>query len=281
MMKATDPLHLAVAATALLLTMGAAPGAEDVSRWDGDARSAARLIAGSQQTAGVLRAGVEVRLKPGWHTYWRYPGDAGTPPQFDFKGSQNVAQVRELWPAPERIVEAGGSTIGYVRGVMFPLQVVAQDSTKPVTLRLKLNYGICEKYCAPADANVELALGKGPTSRDAALALAERRVPKKVALGEGGPLAIRLVRREDGPVRPRVIVDVAAPAGSALDLFAEGPTPHWALPVPEKIDGAPAGMQRFAFELDGLPPDTSDRGALITLTAVTPDDAIEVATRLD
>ena len=46
MMKATDPLHLAVAATALLLTMGAAPGAEDVSRWDGDARSAARLIAG-------------------------------------------------------------------------------------------------------------------------------------------------------------------------------------------------------------------------------------------
>src|SRR5262249_54896015 len=210
MMKATDPLHAAVAATALLLTMGAAPGAEDVSRWDGDARSAARLIAGSQQTAGVLRAGVEVRLKPGWHTYWRYPGDAGTPPQFDFKGSQNVAQVRELWPAPERIVEAGGSTIGYVRDVMFPLQVVARDAAKPVTLRLKLNYGICEKYCAPADANVELALGTGPASRDVALALAERRVPQKGARGEGGPPARRPGRRPGGPRRPRPPLHVPA-----------------------------------------------------------------------
>jgi len=281
MMKATDPLHMTVAACALLLATGAARAADDVSRWDGDVRSAARLIAGSQQAAGVLRGGVEIRLKPGWHTYWRYPGDAGAPPQFDFKGSQNVAQVRELWPAPERIVEAGASAIGYVRDVIFPLQVVAQDAAKPVMLRLKLNYAICEKICAPADAMGELTLAKGPASRDAALALAEERVPKKVALGEGGPLAIRLVRREDGPERPRVIVDIAAPAGSALDLFAEGPTPQWSLPLPAKIQGAPAGMQRFAFELDGLPPGESDRGAVLTLTAVTPDHAIEVATRLD
>src|SRR5262249_11331749 len=160
---------------------------------------------------------------------------------------QNVAKVRELWPAPERIVEAGGSAIGYVRDVIFPLQVVAQDAGRPVTLHLKLNYRICDNDCSPADANVELAVVYSPATLDVALALAERRVPKKVALGEGGSLAIRLVRREDGPVRPRVIVDVAAPAGSALDLFAEGPTPHWALPLPEKIDGAQAGMQRFAF----------------------------------
>ena len=33
-----------------------------------------------------MRAGIEIRLKPGWHTYWRYPGDAGVPPRFDFAG---------------------------------------------------------------------------------------------------------------------------------------------------------------------------------------------------
>ena len=48
-----------------------------------------------------------------------------------------------------------------------------------------------------------------------------------------------------------------------------------------KVDGAPAGQQRFAFELDGLPPGASDQGALLTLTATTADDAVEVATRLD
>ena len=65
------------------------------------------------------------------------------------------------------------------------------------------------------------------------------------------------------------MVDVAAPS-DAVDLFAEGPTAQWALPVPTKIDGAPTGQQRFAFELDGLPPGESDRGALLTLTATTP-----------
>jgi len=40
-------------------------------------------------------------------------------------------------------------------------------------------------------------------------------------------------------------------------------------------------VKRFAFELDGLPPGASDRGALLTLTATTPGAAVEVAIRLD
>ena len=66
-----------------------------------------------------------------------------------------------------------------------------------------------------------------------------------------------------------------------IDLFAEGPTPQWALPLPTAVDGAPAGLQRFVFELDGAPPGVKYDGALITLTAITPGDAIEVAIRLD
>jgi DsbC/DsbD-like thiol-disulfide interchange protein len=259
-----------------------ARAAEDVTRWDGDARSAARLVAGSRRAAdGALRAGVEIRLKAGWHTYWRYPGDAGVPPRFDFGASQNLKRAVALWPAPQRIVEAGGSTLGYSSDVIFPVRVEPVDAKKPVLLRLKLDYAICEKLCVPAEATVELTLGtfKGSTSGDAALAAAETRVPRAAKLGASGPLAITAVRREDSKP-PRVVVDVAAPS-DAVDLFAEGPTAQWALPVPTKIDGAPAGQQRFAFELDGLPPGESDRGALLTLTATTPGNAVEVAFRLD
>ena len=265
----------------LLVTTGAALAADDVSRWEGDARSAVRLIAGSQAKAGVLRAGVEIRLKSGWHTYWRYPGDAGVPPQFDIKGSQNVKRIDVLWPAPQRIAEAGGVAIGYTSDVIFPVQVVALDAGKPVVLRIKLDYAICEKLCVPADARLELKLAGGPASREAALAAAEARVPKKVALGDGDAFAIRTVKRVNNGTRPRVLVDVAVPAGSPVDLFAEGPTPQWALPLPAKVDGAPPGLQRFAFDLDGLPPGASDKGATLTLTATTRHQAIEVATRLD
>jgi DsbC/DsbD-like thiol-disulfide interchange protein len=278
-----------VAVAALLLQAGSvALAGDDVSRWDGDARSAARLIAGSQTadagTAGsgpILRGGVEIRLKHGWHTYWRYPGDAGVPPLFNFKESQNVKSVEVLWPAPQRITEDGGTSIGYLADLIFPLRVVPQNAAKPVTLVLKLDYAICEKLCVPAQAKIELLLGKGPASQDSALAAAEARVPQKRALGQGGRLAITSVRREAASPHPRVVVELAAPDDAAVDLFAEGPTPHWALPVPSRLDGATAGHKRFEFELDGLPSGASDRDVTLTLTAVTPQHAIEVRHRLD
>ena len=40
-------------------------------------------------------------------------------------------------------------------------------------------------------------------------------------------------------------------------------------------------IQRFAFELDGLPPGEKASGATLRLTAISGDKAIEVAFRLD
>jgi DsbC/DsbD-like thiol-disulfide interchange protein len=255
----------------------------DVSAWDGDARSAARLIAGARPAGpdAPLRAGIEIRLGRGWHTYWRYPGDAGVPPRFDFAGSQNVKAVEVLWPAPRRLPEAGLDTIGYDRDVILPLRVTPGDPARPVTLQIKLGYAVCEKLCVPAEGKAELALTGGRSAQEARLAAAEARVPRKVALGAGQTLAIRSVRREQGGARPRVLVDVAAPRGVSVDLFAEGPTDQWALPLPVAINGAASGLQRFMFELDGAPPDAKYEGALISLTAVADGDAIEVPFRLD
>src|SRR6516162_9605603 len=250
-----------------LIAAGNASAAEDASRWDGDSRSAVRLIAGSA-AGSVLRAGVEIRLKSGWHTYWRYPGDAGVPPRFDFTGSQNVKAVDVLWPAPQPIPEHDLVTIGYTGDVILPLAVVPENAAKPVKLRLKLDYAVCAALCVPAEGKAELEA-------------AEARVPKKTVLGEGTTLAIKSVRREDAAGRGRVIVDVAAPAGPRVALFAEGPTSDWALPVPKGVDGAPAGLQRFAFALDGAPPGATYDGAAIALTAVAGNIAIEVVTRLD
>ncbi|MGH6771685.1 MAG: protein-disulfide reductase DsbD domain-containing protein [Xanthobacteraceae bacterium] len=257
--------------------------ASDVSRWEGDDRSAVRLLAGSRpaQGAAELHGGVEIRLKRGWHTYWRYPGDSGVPPVFDFGRSRNVKQVDVLWPAPQRIDEAGNVSIGYVANVVFPLKVVPLDRTKPVALRLKLDYAICERLCVPVEARASIALPGGRNAQDAMLAMAEGRVPKKQSLAAAAALAIKSVRREPGPGRPRAVVDVAAPADVPVNLFVEGSSPKWALPVPSPVAGAPPGLRRFSFELDGAPPGEVYRGATITLTAVTPSAAVEVTTRLD
>ncbi len=237
-----------------LLAAGNATAGDDASRWDGDARSALRLIAGSSATPerAPTRAGIEIKLKNGWHTYWRYPGDAGVPPRFDFAGSQNVKSVEVLWPAPQRIPEQGLVAIGYTGDVILPLAIVPQNSGEPVKLRLKIDYAVCETLCVPAEGNAELTLSGGPSSHDAALAAAEARLPRKAALGDGSALAIKSVRREQAGGRARILVDVA-----------------------------PKGLQRFAFDLDGAPPGATYDGAAIALTAVADDAAIEVVTRLD
>jgi DsbC/DsbD-like thiol-disulfide interchange protein len=247
--------------------------AADVSDWSQSQHSAVRLIAGASPagSADVLRAGVEVKLAPGWKTYWRYPGDSGVPPHFDFTRSRNVASIEVAWPAPHRFTEAGGEVIGYKDGLILPLRVKPANATEPVVLDLKLDYAICEKLCVPVEATARLALHGGAGDQDEALAAAEQRVPRPVALGEGSP-AIIAVRREG----ERVVVDVAAPADMTVDLFAEGPTPDWALPLPQPVPGPDDGIRRFAFALDGLPSGAIADGAALRLTLVSPKKALEV-----
>lgn len=275
-------------ALVLLLSAAAPAAAADVSPWDNDIRSAVRLIgAGAiRETGGsVLRAGVEIRMQPGWKTYWRYPGDSGVPPVFDFAASDNVESVTVLWPAPVRFSDGGGNSIGYKAAVIFPLRVAPRDEAKPVTLRLSLDYAVCETLCVPAKAKIELALSGTAGSQEATLRAAEARVPKPGVWGEGPALMLRKAWRDTVSGKPRVLVDVAAPAGAEVDLFAEGPTPDWALPLPEPVEGAAAGTKRFAFALEGLPPGAKVQGASIKLTATsgqgTIRDAIEAVFRLD
>jgi DsbC/DsbD-like thiol-disulfide interchange protein len=286
-MFATCRLYLLpiLTAASLLGDASSVAIAADASPWDEDVQSAARLIAAqAHEVSGVrlFRAGIEIKLKQGWHTYWRYPGDSGVPPVPDFSKSQNVKSASVLYPAPSRFPDgAGGNSIGYKGDVILPVSVLPDDASQPAVLRLKFAYAVCEKLCVPAEANLELTLTGKPSSVDGEIAAAEARVPKEVRIGDAGPLAIRSARRETNSGKVRVVVDVAASAGLPVTLFAEGPTSQWALPLPEPVSGAPAGLQRFAFDLDGLPPGAKPNGAELKLTAVAGDKAVEAAFRLD
>ena len=284
MMALTFP-HIAaaglLAGSIVFLSPSSAPAADETA-WDGDANSAMRLVAsvgGAHEAAG-FQVGLEIRLAPGWKTYWRYPGDSGVPPRFDFSRSQNVKDVTVLWPAPARFNDGSGSAIGYAANVVFPLRVVPINPQAPSVVTVKIDYGVCEKVCIPVDATATLTLSPQGSVHGRRLRAAESRVPRPTTLAAAGALAVSAVHMERGE-RPRVVVDVKAPDGAAVDLFAEGPSADWALPLPEPIAGGAAGTRRFAFELDGLPSGASAKDARLTLTAVTADDAIEVAIRLD
>src|SRR5688572_24408995 len=171
--------HLALIAAASIVSAGAAH-ASSASPWSNDIRSAARLIAGNApRDSATLRAGIEIKLQPGWKTYWRYPGDSGVPPQFDFTGSENLASAEVLYPAPHSFKDEAGTSIGYKEAVIFPVRVAPRDPSKPVKLNAKIDYAVCEKLCIPAEGKAQLVLERNAATNDA-LRAAEARVPKPV-----------------------------------------------------------------------------------------------------
>ena len=114
--------------------------------------SAALIVGGvDRNDPNVAWAGVHVRLGPGWHTYWRSPGDAGAPPEFDWRGSQNVAAADVEYPAPHRITAAGMDTFGYADEVVFPVRLHLQDPQAPTHVSLKLALFVCSQICTRND----------------------------------------------------------------------------------------------------------------------------------
>ena len=273
------PMCAALIACGIAVVSGGTVCAAGESPWSEDVRSAVRLVSGANNNGDAhLRAGIEIKMQPGWKTYWRYPGDSGVPPHFDFSGSENLKTATVLYPAPHLFTDETGQSLGYKDRIIFPLVISPRQPGKPVRLRLKADYAVCEKLCVPAEGRAELTLTPGDSSQDSALAAAEARVPKQVTAAQLG----LTVRRTNNGTKPLVAVDLGAPAGNPIDLFVEGPTPQWALPIPKRSQTAPAGRAQFSFELDGLPPGVDPKGQVdLTFTVVTGERAVEVKTHLD
>jgi len=252
--------------------------AQDASPWQKGTHAAVRLLAGSR-SGPVLLGGVAVQLDPGWKTYWRTSGDSGVPPRFDFSKSDNVEAVTVLWPAPTKFDDgAGGFSLGYHDQVVLPLRIVPKTNDKPVTLRANINYAVCEKICIPVEASTELTFASVASTEDSVLFAALDTVPKPASVGDPNPLTIRDVKRES---KSTVLIDVLSPDARTVNLFVEGPTPDWALPVPKLVEHGPPGIKRFSFELDGVPPGVNPEGAALKLTLVGGDRSYEFNINLD
>jgi DsbC/DsbD-like thiol-disulfide interchange protein len=244
------------------------------------------LVSGNSNTnsAPVFQGGVEIALSPGWKTYWRYPGDAGIPPRFDWSGSENVAGVEIFYPAPKRITdESGQASIGYDERVIFPLRIRANDPAKPVLLKLKLNFATCEKLCIPAEANVSLSFAPD-ASPEAALEEAQKRVPEKQNPAKPRSLAILEAKVERGKDPEgkdnRIIVKALARTVGKLDLFAEGPGEEWTLSLPELLQNE-AGHVTFAIPLQGSRLGSNEAPPKVRLTLVAGEQAVETEIPLD
>ncbi len=140
----------------------------------------ASVLTGWQMPNGHYMAALDLQLAPHWKTYWRAPGEAGIPPTFDWAGSTNLKSVQFHWPSPQVIALNGMKSIGYLNQLVLPVEVVAQDPTKPVTLALKMDLGICHDICMPAHLTFAATL-QGAGAKDGRIESALADLPQLAA----------------------------------------------------------------------------------------------------
>lgn len=142
-------------------------GVDDIVRLD--------VLDGGLTKNGTYLGAIRLTLADGWKTYWRAPGEAGIPPQFNWKGSRNVGELSITWPTPHVFDQNGLRSIGYKGQLVLPVEIKPAKPGQPVRLKGEMDFGVCKDVCVPGNLEFDHTLdpnaGRNPAI---AAALAQR-----------------------------------------------------------------------------------------------------------
>ena len=142
-----------------------------------------------------IRVALRLRLAPGWHTYWRNPGDAGVAPDLTFTLPPGVTAGPVAWPAPHLEIEGPLATYAYTGELLLPVTLTgAQGATE---IQLTASWLVCANVCVPESGAFRLRLPAGdgaPSAQAKLFAAADARIPRPspwpARIGPDGTLAV-------------------------------------------------------------------------------------------
>lgn len=112
----------------------------------------------------TLQVGLRLRLKPGWHTYWINPGDAGEAPTLAVQASGGATGTSGTiaWPAPERLRDGPLMSYGYTGDVLLPATLTPSGAgDAPMVLKATAEWLVCASVCVPEQGTFTLTLPAG------------------------------------------------------------------------------------------------------------------------
>lgn len=165
-----------VGAAALTLWLFPIPGqSADTVR---TANLTARLVA-EQAVAvpgGTITVALHQEMAPGWHTYWRNPGDSGAAPTIDWQLPEGSTAAPLQWPAPHRIPLGPLMNFGYSDETALLSDIQVPPSWPvgtPFPIAAQAEILVCREICIPVDAAFSITV---PTAVEATADPATRAV---------------------------------------------------------------------------------------------------------
>src|SRR4051794_17678390 len=149
-MAAARFFRMLVLAIAVGLGALSLPREAGAQTYEGRELVQAELIADTASVAPgrPFTVGLLLRMAPHWHTYWKFPGDAGIPTEIKWQLPPGWKAGEIQWPIPLKLVEPGDIQIyGYHDEVLL-----MQEITPPATidganvdLVAEASWLVCEK----------------------------------------------------------------------------------------------------------------------------------------
>jgi thiol:disulfide interchange protein len=121
------------------------------------------VVPGKPFTVGLL-----LRMAPGWHTYWKFSGDAGFPTELKWKLPPGWKVGEIQWPIPLKTIDPGDiETYGYENEVLLRQEITPPQKIDDPSVRLSADASwlVCEKICIPGNATLHLELPISTTSQ--------------------------------------------------------------------------------------------------------------------
>jgi len=140
------------------------------------------LSADTARPGDTVLAGVDMKMEPGWHTYWKNPGEAGMATKIEWQLPPGVTAGEIQWPLPEKLPPAEVTTYGYNDEVMLivPLTLATNLSPGPLDLKAKVSWLECKEVCIPGSVDVAASLNAGMETKASAVAAAIEAWKKQV-----------------------------------------------------------------------------------------------------
>ena len=118
----------------------------------------------------TIWAGVDLKMDPGWHTYWKNPGDAGFATEIKWQLPPGISAGEIQWPLPEKFPPTEVTTYGYTNEVMLivPLTIESNFPSGETDLKANVSWLECKDVCIPANQDVEAILNIGSETKTSA-----------------------------------------------------------------------------------------------------------------
>ena len=111
---------------------------------------------------GKFKLGVKFDIQPGWHTYYKDPGDSGMPPNFEWILPEGFKSGPTIWAKSHtESVDASLIAYGYSDTVLHGFEITAPADLKEgdrLTLKVKVKYLVCKDVCLPGKTELEITL---------------------------------------------------------------------------------------------------------------------------